>query len=191
MKCNLELQSTEKKVAFLQGLHPEWKSVVSMVKAHEQFKSYNLSQRIGIFKSHEGEVTEDSKLIVDAGPLALVEKEEKVKNSKEKVIVDYDSNATDDEWTSKEKVLMVINPKKFFKKNFLKFRNGRSSRSESGGFRNCKGGNSYYDNNIKVMALRTTKKTKEKEKKERKLIGYYGYDCNFSTTRITLPKIVC
>lgn len=37
----------------------------------------------------------------------------KVKKSKEKVVVDYDSNATDDEVTNEDKALMVRNPKKF------------------------------------------------------------------------------
>lgn len=62
-------------------------------------------------------------LKINVGPLALVAKEEvsKVKKTKEKVVVDSDSDATDDEWTSEDKMLIVSNPKKFFKNNFSKF----------------------------------------------------------------------
>lgn len=41
---------------------------------------------------------------------------------KKKVTVDFDSDATDDEWTSEEKDLIASNLKKFFKKHFSKLK---------------------------------------------------------------------
>lgn len=62
---------------------------------------------------HEDEVTEGIKSIANASPLDLITKEKvfKVKISKEKVFVDFDSDVTDDEFTREEMALMVSNPK--------------------------------------------------------------------------------
>lgn len=58
-------------------------------------------------------MTEGSESMVDDVSLDLVVKEEKVHKSKEKVVADSDSVAIDDEQTSKEKALIVRNPKSF------------------------------------------------------------------------------
>lgn len=62
------------------------------------------------------------------------------------VVADFDFDAINDEFTSEEKDLFMSNPNKFFKKNFLKFRNSGSARSKSGGL-GYNGGNSFADKN--------------------------------------------
>ena len=57
MKHDIERKEIEQKVTFLNGLRPEWMAVVSIVKAHEQFKSYSLAKLMGILKSHDSTVT--------------------------------------------------------------------------------------------------------------------------------------
>lgn len=93
----------------------EWKSIVSKVKAHEQFKNYNLIQVIGISRTHESEVMEDVKVVSKPGPLALVAKGDIVKEKKPKVI-NSNVDETDDEFTYREKALTVSNPKKIQEK---------------------------------------------------------------------------
>ncbi|KAL7587416.1 hypothetical protein Lser_V15G40916 [Lactuca serriola] len=56
LKYNLERRVIEHKVTFMNGLRSEWKVVVSIVKAHEQFKTYSLAKPVIILRSHEEEV---------------------------------------------------------------------------------------------------------------------------------------
>ena len=48
--------------------------MVSIVKAHEQFKFYSLAKLVGILKSHESVVTKEAKVVSGVGSLALVSK---------------------------------------------------------------------------------------------------------------------
>ena len=50
LKYNLERRVIEYKLKFMNGLKSEWKSIVSTVKAHEQFKSYSLAKTHGYFE---------------------------------------------------------------------------------------------------------------------------------------------
>lgn len=74
VKYHLKRQDIEK-VTFLQGHHPEWKTIVSTMKAHKQFKQSKMSQVVVILKSHEEEVFDVTKPIANVGPLALDGKE--------------------------------------------------------------------------------------------------------------------
>lgn len=158
IKYDLERSLVEKKVTFLQVLHPDSNVIISNVKIHEQFKSYKLSQVVGILKSHEDEVIEGVKSNIGVGPLALVARR---KNSKEKVVVDnFDSDARDDEFTSEEKAFMVCNPNKFFKKKISKFRGSGNAMTGGGGI-GYKGGNSYGEKN-KSEGVKNYQEDKEK-----------------------------
>ena len=55
LKHGLKREHIEQKVTFLNGLRPEWKTFVSTVKAHEQFKNYSPAQAVGRLKYHEDE----------------------------------------------------------------------------------------------------------------------------------------
>lgn len=56
LKNNLKRQHIVQKVTFMNSLISEWKTIVSIVKAHEQFKNYSLEKLVGSLKSHEEEV---------------------------------------------------------------------------------------------------------------------------------------
>lgn len=117
------------------------------------------------------EVMEDEKPIPNAVPLAFVAKEESGKGKKSKVIADdLNSDATNDEFTSKEKVLMDSYPKKFFKKYFSRFKNKNTTRSDDGGNR-FEGSNSKKNKGDGFKNYQCADK-----KKEMKLVGDFGYD---------------
>ncbi|KAI3700159.1 hypothetical protein L2E82_44778 [Cichorium intybus] len=59
LKYKITRTVIEQKVTFLDGLRPEWKSIVSTIKTHEQFKTYTLAKVMGILKSHEKEITSE------------------------------------------------------------------------------------------------------------------------------------
>lgn len=100
-------------------LRIEWKSIVSTIKTHEQFKNYSLAQTVGIQKSHEDEVMKEDKLVTNVGSLGLVTKSECSMLKKTKNVVDDSkSDISGEELTKEDKVLMVTNLNKFFKKNF-------------------------------------------------------------------------
>ena len=87
-------------------------TVVSTVKAHEQFKSYSLAKLVGILKSHESVVTKEAKVVSGVGSLALVSKGKSVTEEEE------DSDMSECDLTSEEYAMMVTNPKKFARRKF-------------------------------------------------------------------------
>ncbi|KAI3499728.1 hypothetical protein L1887_35537 [Cichorium endivia] len=124
LKYKIARMVIEQKVTFLNRLRSEWKAIVSTIKAHEEFKNYTLAKVMGILKSHEKEITSEAKTTTSLGSLALVAKGKKANDD------DSESDVSDEELTREDKALMVSNPKKFFKKNFSKFKN----RSRQGSF---------------------------------------------------------
>ena len=101
----------------MNGLKPEWMVVVSTVKAHEQFKSYSLAKLVGILKSHESEMTKETKVVYSMGSLALVAKGKNV--AKE----ESETELSDCELSSEDYALMIMNPKHFAKKKFTSTKN--------------------------------------------------------------------
>ena len=87
-------------------------AVVSTIKAHEQFKSYSLAKIMGILKSHESDVTKETKVVSGMGSLALISK---VKNLLEE---ETEPNCSEYDLTDEEYALMVSNPKRFARKKF-------------------------------------------------------------------------
>ena len=59
IKHGIDREVIAQKVTFINGLRPEWMSVVSNVKTHDQFKNYSLAKLVGILKSHESVVKKD------------------------------------------------------------------------------------------------------------------------------------
>ncbi|KAI3767848.1 hypothetical protein L2E82_18277 [Cichorium intybus] len=154
LKYNLARTVIEQKVTFLDGLRSEWKAIVSTIKAHEQFKTYTLAKVVGILKSHEKEIISEAKATTSLGLLALVAAGTKSAE------IDSESDFSDDDLTREDKALMVSNPKKFFKKNFSKFKN----RNRQGGFH----------------AEKTVEESQKKENDEKKkFAGDSGYDCHY------------
>jgi len=93
------------------------------VKAHEQFKIYSLAKLVGILRSLEDKAMKLNNKVASLGNLALVAKGKQASE-------DSESNISDGELTKEDKALMVSNPKKFFKKNFSRFRNNHSGNSQ-------------------------------------------------------------
>ena len=48
--------------------------MVSILKAHEQFKNHSLEKLVGILRSHEDEATSEGKVVSGTGSLTLVGK---------------------------------------------------------------------------------------------------------------------
>lgn len=108
---------------FTNSLRLEWRLIVSTIKANEEFKNYSLAKMVGNWKSHEVEVLKEAKYFVIASPLVLAMKNESSKKKKAKVVIeDSEFDISNEELTKEDKILMVTNPKKFYKKNFSCFR---------------------------------------------------------------------
>ncbi|KAL7596937.1 hypothetical protein Lser_V15G31429 [Lactuca serriola] len=146
----------------MNGLRSEWKAIVSIVKAHEQFKSYSLVKLVGILRSHEDEVTKEVKIGSSLGSLKLVVKGKKAYED------DSKSDLSDSEISKEDKALLASNPKKFYKKNFSRYRN-----------KYRQGGNS---NSKKARNEGFKNSETDEEKKEKKVLGKDSY-------RIGLEKI--
>ena len=115
-KYDLARKPIEQKVTFLQGLKPEWKSISTTVKGHEQFESYNIQELFGVLKTHGDDVVVIEKT-TPGGVNALLSKSEKkvqfVTNS-----TDASSESEDSDDEAEEKAFMVNNQKKFYKNKY-------------------------------------------------------------------------
>ncbi|KAL7603227.1 uncharacterized protein LOC111890346 [Lactuca sativa] len=89
MKHGIRHEVIEQKVRFMNDPRLKWMVVVSKVKAHEQFRNYSLEKLLGILKSHESEVTKETKVVSGMGSLAMVAKRNKVNED------DFESNLSD------------------------------------------------------------------------------------------------
>ncbi|XP_052622916.1 uncharacterized protein LOC128128126 [Lactuca sativa] len=145
-------------MTFMNELRLEWMAVVSTVKAHEQFKSYSLAKVVGILKSHESEVTKEEKVVSDMGSLALISKGKCFAEEEE------ESDVSEYDLTSEEYAMMVTNPKKFARRKFPINKN-----------QDWQG--SYSSEKAKDEAKIISQKNEDK--KESKLAGDSGYDCNY------------
>ena len=108
---------------------------------------------MGILRSHEDEVTKDVKLVSSLGSLTFVAKGKKAAEE------DFESDLSESEISKEDKALLASNPKNF-SRNKNKFKQGNSSSEKTRDelFKNS--GN-------------------DEEKKDKKLLGDSGYDCNY------------
>ncbi|KAL7589973.1 hypothetical protein Lser_V15G41428 [Lactuca serriola] len=153
IKHDIERKLIEQKVTFLNGLRPEWRAVVSTVKAHEQFNSYSLAKLVGILKSQEKIVMQEKNVVSSLGTLALLSK-------RKNMVDDDDLNLEDYDLTSEDYAMMVSNPKRFIKKRFPT----NKSRNWQGSYSSEK--------------VREEPKTEE-QKKEVKVEGDSGVNCYY------------
>ena len=116
IKHGIGREVIEWKVTFMNGLRPEWMSVILTVKAQEQFKDYSLAKLVWILKSHEIVVTKYSEVVSNEASLALV--------AIGKFMVDEESKTDllECDLTSEEYALMVSNPKSSLGRNSLLLR---------------------------------------------------------------------
>ncbi|XP_052619757.1 uncharacterized protein LOC128126070 isoform X2 [Lactuca sativa] len=153
IKHDIERKLIEQKVTFLNGLRSEWRAVVSIVKAHEQFKSYSLAKLVGILKSQEKIVLQEKNVVSSLGSLAFLSKSKGVMEDKDFNVEDYDL-------TSEDYAMMVSNPKRFIKKRFPSNKN-----------RNWQG--SYSSEKVREEPKA------EEPKKEPKAEGDSGVNCYY------------
>ncbi|KAL7610003.1 hypothetical protein Lser_V15G12622 [Lactuca serriola] len=153
IKHDIERKLIEQKVTFLNGLRSEWRTVVSTVKAHEQFKSYSLVKLVGILKSQEKIVMQEKSVVSNLGSLALLSKSKNV-------VKDEDLNLEDYDLTSEDYAMMVSNPNRFIKKRFPTNKN-----------RNWQG--SYSSEKVREEPK------SEEPKKEAKVEGDSGVSCYY------------
>lgn len=76
LKCDLKRSISKQKVTFMNAFGSDWKLIVSIVKAHEKFKNYNLARVLGDLKSHNNEFMGEVTLIPNSSSMAFFAKED-------------------------------------------------------------------------------------------------------------------
>lgn len=122
---------------------------------------------MGILRSLEDEMIRDVKIFSSMGSLALVLKGKKVAEE------DSESDILESEISKDEYALMVSNPKKFFKKNYSRFRNTKKH-------------GSYSSEKTRDETFKNS--SNEDENKENKQLGNSGYDCNYCHVKNCFAK---
>ncbi|XP_052623142.1 uncharacterized protein LOC128128382 [Lactuca sativa] len=167
MKHGIEIKEIEQKVMFMNGLRPKWMAVVSTIKDHEQFKSYLLAKLMGILKSDESTVTKEVKVVSGMGSLALISKRMNVTEEED------ESDLSECDLTSEEYAMMVSNSKKF-------------ARRKLPANKNRKWQGNYSSEKVKEEIKNVSQK--DDDKKESKIAGDSGYDCNYCHSKNHFAK---
>ncbi|GKC27463.1 retrovirus-related pol polyprotein from transposon TNT 1-94 [Tanacetum coccineum] len=121
-KCGYKKDNCELNFKFLNNLQPEWKQYGTMMRQNKNLMDINIDALYNIMKQNQGDVNEamghkKKAGVVTSDPLALVAKKTKVSKRKEKVVVQSESEGSDDEdITNKKQEYMKSGEKKEDKK---------------------------------------------------------------------------
>nr|GEV78651.1 hypothetical protein [Tanacetum cinerariifolium] len=138
-KCGYSKDNCELNFKFLNNLQSEWKQYATMMRQNKNLLDINIVAFYNILKQNQGDVNDVMKskkkaVVITFDPLALVAKQTKVSKRKEKVIVSFESEGSDDELKKITALLdKAFNWKKFYSKqtnNNLRTSSATSSANE-------------------------------------------------------------
>ncbi|GJQ98464.1 integrase, catalytic region, zinc finger, CCHC-type containing protein [Tanacetum coccineum] len=122
-KCGYKKDNCELNFKFLNNLQPEWKQYGTMMRQNKNLMDINIDALYNILKQNQGDVNEamghkKKAVVVTSDPLALVAEKTKVSKRKEKVVVQSESEGSDDEDISDLKKITALLAKAFNRKKY-------------------------------------------------------------------------
>ncbi|GJX51831.1 retrovirus-related pol polyprotein from transposon TNT 1-94 [Tanacetum coccineum] len=122
-KCGYKKDNCELNFKFLNNLQPEWKQYGTMMRQNKNLMDINIDSLYNIMKQNQGDVNEaighkKKAVVVTSDPLALVAEKTKVSKRKEKVVVQSESEGSDDEDISDLKKITALLAKAFNRKKY-------------------------------------------------------------------------
>ncbi|GKB62298.1 hypothetical protein Tco_0918484, partial [Tanacetum coccineum] len=122
-KCGYKKDNCELNYKFLNNLQPEWKQYGTMMRQNKNLMDINIDALYNILKQNQGDVNDaigykKKAVVVTSDPLALVAEKTKVSIRKEKVVVQSESEGSDDEDISDLKKIIALLAKAFNRKKY-------------------------------------------------------------------------
>ncbi|GJW80711.1 putative ribonuclease H-like domain-containing protein [Tanacetum coccineum] len=122
-KCGYKKDNCELNYKFLNNLQPEWKHYGTLMRQTNNLMDINIDALYNILKQNQGDVNDAMRykkkaIAVTSDPLVLVVEKTKVSKRKEKVIVQSESEGSDDEDISDLKKITALLAKAFNRKKY-------------------------------------------------------------------------
>ncbi|GKC31639.1 retrovirus-related pol polyprotein from transposon TNT 1-94 [Tanacetum coccineum] len=122
-KCGYKKDNYELNFKFLNKLQPEWKQYGTMMRQNKNLMDINIDALYNILKQNQGDVNEamghkNKVVVVTLDPLALVAEKTKVSKHKENVVVQSESEGSDDEDITDLKKIIALLAKAFNQKKY-------------------------------------------------------------------------
>ncbi|GJZ40463.1 retrovirus-related pol polyprotein from transposon TNT 1-94 [Tanacetum coccineum] len=122
-KCGYKKDNCELNYKFLNNLQPEWKQYGTLMRQTKNLMDINIDALYNILKQNQGDVNYDmgykkKAVVVTSDPLTLVVEKIKISKRKEKVIVQSESEGSDDEDISDLKKITALLAKAFNRKKY-------------------------------------------------------------------------
>ncbi|GJY93022.1 retrovirus-related pol polyprotein from transposon TNT 1-94 [Tanacetum coccineum] len=122
-KCGYKKDNCELNYKFLNNLQPEWKQYGTLMRQTKNLMDINIDALYNILKQNQGDVNDamgykKKAVVVTSDPLALVAEKTKVSKRKEKVVVQSESEGSDDEDISDLKKITALLAKAFNRKKY-------------------------------------------------------------------------
>ncbi|GJT19561.1 retrovirus-related pol polyprotein from transposon TNT 1-94 [Tanacetum coccineum] len=202
-KCGYKKDNCELNYKFLNNLQPEWKQYGTLMRQTKNLMDINIDALYNILKQNQCDVNDamgykKKAVVVTSDPLALVAEKTKVGKRKEKVIVQSESEGSDDEDISDLKKITVLLAKAFNqKKYYFKPTNNNLRTSSTSSLANKK------PEYVKSEENKEDKKADEKKRDMSKVKcynckkeGHFAKDCkkakvknyNYYKTKMLLAK---
>ncbi|GJT62813.1 retrovirus-related pol polyprotein from transposon TNT 1-94 [Tanacetum coccineum] len=162
-KCGYKKDNCELNFMFLNNLQLEWKQYCTMMRQNKNLMDINIDALYNILKQNQGDVNEamghkKKAFVVTSDPLALVAEKTKVSKSREKVVVQSDSEGSDDEDISDLKKITALLAKAFNRKKYYAKPTNNNLRTSS----------ASSSTNKKPEYVKSEKKTEDKKVDEKK-----------------------
>nr|GEU45153.1 Gag-Pol polyprotein [Tanacetum cinerariifolium]GEX34548.1 Gag-Pol polyprotein [Tanacetum cinerariifolium] len=112
-KCDYKIDNCELNYKFLNNLQPEWKQYGTLMSQTKNLMDINIDALYNILKQNQGDVNDfmgykKKAIVVTSDPLALVADKTKVSKHREKVVVQSESEGSDDEDISDLKKITAL-----------------------------------------------------------------------------------
>ncbi|GJT98762.1 hypothetical protein Tco_1094280 [Tanacetum coccineum] len=122
-KCCYKKDNCELNYKFLNNLQPEWKQYGTLMQETKNLKDINIDALYNILKQNQSDVNDaigykKKAVMVTSDPLALVAEKTKVSKRRENVIVQSESEGSDDEDISDLKKITTLLAKAFNQKKY-------------------------------------------------------------------------
>ncbi|GKD48034.1 retrovirus-related pol polyprotein from transposon TNT 1-94 [Tanacetum coccineum] len=122
-KCGYKKDNCELNYKFLNNFQPEWKQYGTLMRQTKNLMDINIDALYNILKQNQGDVNDamgykKKSVVVTSVPLALVAEKTKVSKGKEKVVVQSESEGSDDEDISDLKKITALLAKPFNRKKY-------------------------------------------------------------------------
>ncbi|GKC24696.1 retrovirus-related pol polyprotein from transposon TNT 1-94 [Tanacetum coccineum] len=173
-KCCYKKDNCELNYKFLNNLQLEWKQYGTLMRETKNLKDINIDSLYNILKQNQGDVNDaigykKKDVMVTSDPLALLVEKIKVSKHREKVVVQSESEGSDDKDISDLKKITTLLAKAFKQKKYYDKPTNNNLRTSSA--------SSSANKKIEYVKSKEKKEDKKADEKKRDMSKVKCYNC--------------